>query len=274
MGFFEFILTCFALFGIILIRYFIFAGGAYIIWWKWKREAWFHKRIQLKYPSSRLIRKEIQYSVATSMIFAVTGGMLFWAWKEGYTQVYLDIHQYGWPYFFFSIVVMILFHETYFYWTHRLMHLKAFYMSVHKIHHDSNNPSPMAAFSFHPYEGLIEAGFLPILALIMPAHPAAILFFLTFMTVLSVINHLGYEVYPHWFSRNWLMKGLITSTHHNMHHSKLHCNYGLYFTWWDFIMKTHHPDYEKLYDEVHSRTPETVKSIRSELGSSAQILSP
>ena len=40
-----------------------------------------------------------------------------------------------------------------------------------------------------------------------------------------------------------LFDWLTTTTHHDLHHSQAHWNYGLYFTWWDRWMGTEHPDY-------------------------------
>ena len=53
---------------------------------------------------------------------------------------------------------MILLHDTYFYWAHRAMHHPKIYRHVHLVHHLSQNPSPWAAFAFHPFEAVIEAG--------------------------------------------------------------------------------------------------------------------
>ena len=62
------------------------------------------------------------------------------------------------------------------------------------MHHESRPPTPWAAFSFHPYESIIGAVFLPVLALVVPIHVGAILFILTVMTVCAVLNHSGFEV--------------------------------------------------------------------------------
>ena len=55
-----------------------------------------------------------------------------------------------------------LMHRRAFYWMHRFMHLPGIFKAVHKVHHLSHNPSPWAAFSFHPLEAIIEAGILPV----------------------------------------------------------------------------------------------------------------
>ncbi|MGL4598343.1 MAG: sterol desaturase family protein, partial [Bacteroidia bacterium] len=62
--------------------------------------------------------------------------------------------------------------------------------------------------------------------------------------------HLGYELFPRKFVRHGLFKWSNTSTHHNMHHRLVKCNYGLYFNFWDRILGTNHADYEKHFEEV------------------------
>ena len=41
-----------------------------------------------------------------------------------------------------------------------------------------------------------------------------------------------------------------TTTHHDLHHSAGNYNYGLYFTWWDRMMGTEHPEYKERFRAV------------------------
>ena len=164
--------------------------------------------------------------------------------------MYDNISDYGTPYFIFSIIALIFLHDTYFYWGHRFMHLKKIYPLVHKVHHHSINPSPWAAFSFHPIEGFIEAGIVPLIAVIMPAHFAAIFIFILFSTILNVLGHLGFEMYPSGFTKSKLTGWNNTSTHHNMHHTFFDCNYGLYFNFWDKLMGTNHEKYHETFEKI------------------------
>ena len=250
-------ITTAALFGIVVFRYVMFAGFAYVLCWKWKRKAWAHKRVNAAYPDPKIMRAEIKWSTLTSIIFAATGTFLVYAWQTGIVPVYWDIKEYGYGYFVFSIFLLMFLHDTYFYFVHRWMHRPTLYRLIHKIHHDSRNPTPWAAFSFHPLEAFLEALILPVLAFFIPAHPFAFLSFLMIMTASSVINHLGYELYPAGFYRNPLLKWWIGATHHQMHHQKVTCNFGLYFTFWDWLLKTNHPDHPQMFDELKQRTAET-----------------
>ena len=129
------------------------------------------------------------------------------------------------------------------------MHWKPVYRYVHKVHHQSTNPTPWAAFSFHPFEAIIEALVIPITFLVMPIHPIVIIGFATFSNVINVLGHLGYEYFPKGFTQGkfWWVN---TPTHHNMHHERFNYNYGFYFNFWDRIMGTNHKRYEEMFDRI------------------------
>lgn len=240
----SFGITFACLFLIVVSRYFIFSGTAYLVCNKIMRERWSRRRIEAPFPKARIIRREILWSIGTSAIFALTGALLIEFWKNGYTKIYNDPAQYGWFYFFGSIFLMAFLHDTYFYFTHRLMHRPVLFKIMHRVHHDSRLPTAFAAFSFHPWESVVEAIILPALVLVIPIHYAAFLIFLMIMTVLGVVNHLGYELFPSNFRKGKITRWLISATHHQMHHKLVRVNYGLYFTFWDRLLKTH----EKTYD--------------------------
>ncbi|GBF51014.1 C-5 sterol desaturase [Leptospira ryugenii] len=235
---------------VVTLRYFLFAGIAYGVFWKKLRERISHRIIQAKLPEFQKIRTEIKFSLSTMVIFGLVGVGIFWAKSAGYTKIYKNISDFGWPYFLFSIIAMIVIHDAYFYLTHRLMHHRSIYRYVHEVHHRSTNPSPWAAFAFHPYEAVIEAGIVPLVVLIMPVHGLAIFIFLLFMTFLNVLGHLSIELYPKGFVRNPLTNWNNTTTHHNMHHRYFQCNYGLYFNWWDKLFKTNHNQYAKEFERI------------------------
>lgn len=242
-----------AAFSILLLRYLVFAGGAFLLFYVLRKESWFHRKIQQRFPDKKRLMYEIRYSLSTFVIFA---GMVYFitaAKQAGITQIYTDISEYGWAYFIFSYVLIMVIHDTYFYWTHRMMHHPKLFKVMHKVHHMSHNPSPWAAFSFHPLEAIVEFGIAFIIIFIMPVHPLAIVGFSLSMMAFNVLGHLGFEIFPKGFTKNWGGKLFNSSTHHNMHHKYVRCNYGLYFNIWDRIMGTNHPQYFERFDEVKAR---------------------
>ena len=251
------------IYGVMLLRYFIFAGLGFFIFYVWKKRRFIHKRIQKNFPKNKDYWREIGYSLLTILIFTLVGIGVFWLKRHGYTQIYSEISEYGWGWFANSLGLTILLHDTWFYWTHRFMHLPKVFKIVHKVHHLSHNPSPWAAFSFHPLEAIIEASIFPLVAFLFPVHPWVIFLFIFYMIVFNVLGHLGYEIYPKGFVHHPIGKWHNTSTHHNMHHRYTKCNYGLYFNIWDRIMGTNHNRYEELFDKVSSQERELGQKVIS-----------
>lgn len=235
------------------LRYVLIAGMAFFVFYVIKKNSWQYKRIQFNFPTNKDYRREIMYSVFTFTFFALIGVLLIFGPFASYTMKYKAVSDMGVPYYIFSVLVMILIHDTYFYWTHRLMHHPRLFRYFHKVHHKSTNPSPWAAFSFHPLEAIVESGIIVLIVFSIPFHSTAVLLFLFIMTMDNVMGHLGYEIFPKGMNRHWLGKWINTSVNHNMHHKYFHGNYGLYFTFWDRLMGTTRSDYDKVFDEVVKR---------------------
>ena len=121
------------------------------------------------------------------------------------------------------------------------------------MHHKSVNPSPWAAYAFHPAEAVLEAGIFPLILFLIPAHPVALFSFVTLMLWFNVYGHLGYELFPAKLYRHPLGRWLNSSVYHNLHHERFTGNYGLYFTFWDRWMGTLRPDSAAKVGEVQAR---------------------
>lgn len=237
----------------IFIRDALPAAAAYGIFYVWKRREWFYLKIQQRFPRPSDYQREIAYSALTSLVFAVVAWLCLGTPFHNYTQFYTKIDQYGVAWLILSILLSLIVHDAYFYWIHRWMHSPKLYRKVHLVHHKSVNPSPWAAFAFHPLEAVAEAGIIPVLLLVMPLHPISFFGFITFMLIFNVYGHLGYELFPKKIYAHPLGKWLNTSVYHNLHHEKFHGNYGLYLTFWDRVCGTLRADGQEKIEEVHER---------------------
>lgn len=229
-----------------LVRYFLVAGLAYFLFYIIKNSKWAHKKIQSKYPDSKQILDEIKNSIISILIFAAVGVIIYTLSANGYTKIYRNFEDYNALYFVFSIVVMIFWHDTYFYWSHKLLHHPKLFR-FHLTHHKSHNTTPFTAFSFHPVEALVQTGFL-VIVFFMPVHILALALTMLWQMIFNVLGHLGFEIFPKKLHNSIIGKQFNTVTHHNMHHRFTNQNFGLYFNIWDRIMKTNHKDYEKHYE--------------------------
>ena len=235
------------------LRYILTAGSAYLLFWVIFEKQWRHRVIQQKPLRKQKMWMEFRYSLSTLLIFGIIGLGLIKAKMAGYTLVYDDISDYGWGWLGLSLIIMILMHDTWFYWTHRLMHHPRIFRQVHLVHHRSTNPSPWAAYSFHPIEAVVEAGIFPLIVFTIPSHGLALMIFLVYMIVRNVLGHLGIELLPKGSLKIPFLDWHTTTTHHDLHHKDFNGNYGLYFTWWDRICGTEHPEYKERFEEVTSR---------------------
>jgi Delta7-sterol 5-desaturase len=245
------------LFALILVIYlsvyFILAGAAYWIFYIVKKDTMRVRKIQLRVPDKKIIRHEIKWSLIAMTMLSLIGALVISCVLKGYTKIYYSVSAYGWLYFFGSMIFCIFCNDGYFYWVHRFMHLKAVFPKVHRIHHLSHTPTPWSIFSFSLVEAFILYAIFPVFVFFIPLHPVALSVIVLFNMVNNVSGHLGYEIVPGKLHRHWLFKYSNTVTHHEFHHAKVKCNYGLYFNIWDRLMKTNHPDNEKKFMQIQER---------------------
>ncbi len=234
----SFIVTTVGLFAIIAARYFIFAGFFHWLLWVGDGQSSWARKLARRKPSIKIIRHERKWSLVASGIYAVAGAIVIERWKSGGTQLYTDLQLADLWYIPLSMIVCLFLHDTWFYWSHRAMHHPKLFEATHRTHHISHDPTPWAAFSFSPWESLSGAVLLPAIAVIVPLHVGAALSLLTIMTFASVLNHVGWEVFPDKWIRGLFGRHLITATHHNVHHHDYDVNFGLYFRFWDKVMAT------------------------------------
>lgn len=245
--------------GLFALRYVVFAGVAYMLGYRPGVAERRHK-LQRAMPTAAQMGREIGYAAVAVAIFGAINGLLALTGAVPHTLLYLDIAQYGWSWFVLSIVVALVVHDAYFYWTHRLLHVRAIFPLVHRVHHLSTNPTPWTAYAFHPFESIVEAGAVVLILFVVPMHPLALIAFQMISTAINVYGHCGYELYPAGWSRHPVGRWLNTSVAHNTHHATARHNYGLYLLVWDRWMGTLDPDYERRFSEA--RPPRDARPCR------------
>jgi Delta7-sterol 5-desaturase len=230
------------IFIIVLVRYLVTAVSYQIIIRK------IYTNVPFRKPRNGQIKKEIVWSTISSLIFALLSVATYLLFQKDYTQVYTEFTDHSIAYFLFSIVLILIMYETYYYWLHRWMHKPSVFKIVHKVHHQSMSPTVFTSFSFHPLEAILQFIFLPVVIMIIPIHYYALGIVLLLMTISAVINHSGVEIFPKKFTKHAVGKWMIGSTHHDLHHKDLSTNFGLYLTFWDKWMKTESERFEKQLD--------------------------
>jgi lathosterol oxidase len=245
----NFIIATLLIFVIVIGRYFLIAGFFQLLFYKWQKKKWAKRWLGKKEADKKQFKREVGWSLITALIFAVAGTITAILWQRGFTKLYTSPGKYGYWYLPISLIISMLIHETYYYWLHRWMHNPKVFKMIHKVHHDSNTTSAWTAFSFHPFEGLLQAIILPLTIIILPMHVYVVLVQLTLMTFSSVINHLEIETYPANFHKHFIGRWIIGATHHSLHHKQFKYNFGLYFTILDKFHKTESPRFYSLFEQ-------------------------
>src|SRR4051794_15831048 len=154
-----------------LFWYVLLASAVWLFFYVAFRATFRHRRISLQDPTAAQVWREVAHSLRSlALVGAVTLAVVFAA-LGGWTRLYGRVSDYGWVWFVLSIGVMVVMHDTYFYWTHRLMHHRRLFKLFHRTHHLSTSPTPWAAYAFGPLEAFVQAGIRPPIAFTGPAHP-------------------------------------------------------------------------------------------------------
>ena len=239
-------------------KYYVIAGIAFLVFYVLLRKRITWKKIQPRFPGRKDYRREILFSTISIVIFAVLPLLLLQNDQlRPYTTFYKEIPRYGWWYFWGAFPLLLLMHDTYFYWMHRLIHQPKLFKLIHLVHHRSVNPSPWAAYAFHPLEAFLESLIFVIFLFTVPINGWHLFLFFVISLLYNVYGHLGFELCPVAFNKHWLGRWMNTSVSHNLHHHYFKGNYGLYFLFWDRMMGTLRKDYDEAYGEITLREKET-----------------
>lgn len=211
-------------------------------------------------PLTKLI-KEYTNSVISLIIISMSSLVWLKLYSGGWTKNYSNIADYGYAYFFFSILLLLFIHETYHYFLHRFLHTRFMFRHVHKVHHQSTNPSIITSFSFHPVEAFLHPWYFVVASMMMPIHLSALIITMIISFLVNLMGHAGYEVYSYRVLKKLkAIYWLNTPTNHNMHHKYSNCHFSYYTIFWDRWLGTIHHDYEGML-EANERNRDQQKGI-------------
>lgn len=204
------------------------------------------RKLQARNATGGDRRRELLASLRSASVFSLIGFGVDQSARRGWVTIHADFETVGPAYVLGTLAFLVVAHDAYFYWTHRLMHLRPLFKRFHLLHHRSVTPTPWAAYAFAVPEAIVQALFLPLMLALIPLHALSIFGWMAFQILRNVMGHAGYEVHPRDMARSRWLGWNNTTLHHDLHHQTGRHNLGLYFTWWDRLMGTEHPDYAVL----------------------------
>ncbi|MEY2925557.1 MAG: hypothetical protein RL367_34 [Pseudomonadota bacterium] len=240
-------------------RYFIAASLISVIVWLLKRTPWKSRQIQQRTATPAQIRREFLASVRTILVYCAVSIFVVWGIRHGILRELEG--SFGWGGNAVSLAAVIIAHDAYFYWSHRMMHHPQLFKRFHRFHHRTVTPTPWTAYAFAVPEAFVMALFVPLWLWLVPTPGLVMFSFMIIMILRNTMAHAGLELHARGWASHPLLKWISTTTHHDLHHAgSFNHNYGFYFTWWDKMMGTEHPDYVATYDRVTAPAPQDVLS--------------
>ncbi|MEQ9305576.1 MAG: sterol desaturase, partial [Marinoscillum sp.] len=115
------------------IRYLIPAGLAFLIYYVLLKHRLNFKKIQRGFPAVKDYQRDVLYSAVTVAIFAIVAICSF-TYLKPYNIIIYDLAARPLWYWLVTVIPIFIIHDFYFYWAHRLMHHKALFKRVHKVH--------------------------------------------------------------------------------------------------------------------------------------------
>ncbi|RNF27594.1 lathosterol oxidase [Trypanosoma conorhini] len=152
--------------------------------------------------------------------------------QRGYSKIYHNVSDYGWPYLCFSVVLFFVFTDFMVYWFHRGLHHPTFYRYLHKLHHTYKYTTPFSSHAFNPCDGFGQGVPYYIFTFLFPMHHYLFLFLFFVVNMWTISIHDQVDFGGHFVN---------TTGHHTIHHVLFNYDYGQYFTVWDRIGGTYKP---------------------------------
>jgi len=198
-----------------------------------------------KNPEKRmkLIKHELSFSVPV-MFYNVLYSISWFYFIDSLTPFYgyYENRDYGVFDFLLNLMSYMFIYDTWFYWTHRALHLPYFWKTIHHYHHSFIETTGFGQDSVALVEAIVQGPMgHHLVSLCVPMHATyhALFGFLTSIFAIAAHDGRKYDL-----------------NSHRKHHEFTSCNFGLYWSFWDNICGTRYsPEKYKFMNSDNFQNP-------------------
>jgi lathosterol oxidase len=232
-----------SVFGIIscvtVLWYLLICGGLYyVLYLSTKKDSVRQWKTQMEYPKEGTVLKELWDGCVSSIPAAMNFSLSIWLSNQGLNQLYGNFAELSIGWHIISMITLWAITEIFEWWFHWMAHNNDTLWEIHKKHHLFPNPTPFAVLSDHPLDMWVKSSpilWIPFLFPIWDVMLFGVFGFINFFY--GVYLHGGFE-FPFLPSR--FSTYLISSWHHNIHHSlgRKGKNFGFFTRFMDITFGT------------------------------------
>ncbi len=198
----------------------------------------------------RQLRHELMFSTVWLWSAAVTATIGALAVHLAGLRMNMDSGAHGPGDFALGLALMLVLYDGYFYAVHRALHWGPLWRYVHSVHHFSTSPNPLTQFQLSPIEQLASMPFVIGIGVLLPLSPLVLVTFSVLAIARSAIGHANVEFFPRMITDSRRFSWIAFGTHHNLHHRDYVFNYAVFFTLWDRLFGTLHPQNEEIVRDL------------------------
>jgi sterol desaturase/sphingolipid hydroxylase (fatty acid hydroxylase superfamily) len=202
-----------------------------------------------------LFSNQVHDNIARSLaggvpVITAYEALTYWAFANGHVGFAGFDTSPIWFWAWFSVLLLAapVIHAVHFYFTHRLLHWRPLYRSVHHVHHLNIEVGPWSGLAMHPAEQLLYFSTVVVPWLLAP-HPLVALFQIHIAAFSPALGHSGFD--------KLLIGGRLGvdsgNYFHYLHHRYFECNYGGSVAPLDKLFGTFHDGSRAAHAAVHAR---------------------
>ncbi|MEO8516855.1 MAG: sterol desaturase family protein [Flavobacterium sp.] len=122
---------------------------------------------------------------------------------------------------------------------HFYIHKMKWFNAIHRHHHLHIDTNVYSLYVLHPLETLGFGMLWLITIIVFDFNFYSVSFYLILNLTYGILGHLKSDIFPSFWTTNFMTKWISTTHFHNNHHKNESRNFGFYFTFWDKIFKTY-----------------------------------
>ncbi len=189
---------------------------------------------------------EVIVALVNVLLNTLTTLVGLWLWRNGIVRFRTDVGLLALA----DVLVLLLVMDLLMYLLHRLAHTRVLYALLHQFHHQYDRPRPLTLFALSPAENLAFGGLWLTVISIYHASWLGMSIYLMLNVCFGAVGHLGVEPFPPGWVRQPMLRHFAGGSFHAQHHQDMRHNFGFYTLFWDRLLGTLRPDYERSYGHV------------------------